>query len=235
MTNLYTDPDSLQNNLVQSTSLLCPDSMKYFSQESAPKTMSVVLHEASHNLGPSHEYRVEGKTASEIFGGPLASMLEELKAQSAALYFTDWLVAKGRIDKKFAKQAHTADITWAFGHIAQGMYGSDGESKAYSQLSAIQLGYLLDKGAIEWQADTMAANQMDKGCYTIHQKRLPAAIHDMTRLVAQIKARGDKEAAEALKAQYVDQEGETQARMQTIAERWLRTPKASFVYSIQLQ
>ena len=28
-----------------------------------------------------------GQKASEIFGGPLASMLEELKAQSSALYF----------------------------------------------------------------------------------------------------------------------------------------------------
>ena len=74
-------------------------------------------------------------------------MLEELKAQSAALYFTDWLVEKGVIDRDYAKKAHSADIIWSFGHIAQGMYGSHGESKAYSQLSAVQLGFLMDHQA----------------------------------------------------------------------------------------
>ena len=40
-----------------------------------------MLHEAAHNLGPAHEYKVKGKTDDQVFGGPLASTLEELKAQ----------------------------------------------------------------------------------------------------------------------------------------------------------
>ena len=35
-------------------------------------TMSTVLHEAAHNLGPSHEYRVGGATDDKIFGGAAA-------------------------------------------------------------------------------------------------------------------------------------------------------------------
>ena len=31
--------------------------------------MSTVLHEASHNLGPSHEYAVGGKKDTVMFGG----------------------------------------------------------------------------------------------------------------------------------------------------------------------
>ena len=38
--------------------------------------LSAVLHEAGHNLGPSHDYLAEGKKDSVVFGGPLASMLE---------------------------------------------------------------------------------------------------------------------------------------------------------------
>lgn len=234
MTNLYTDPDSMHNLLTQSKSLICQSSMEDYSQDQSPKTMSVVLHEAAHNLGPAHEYKVDGKTASEIFGGPLASMLEELKAQSAALYFTDWLVEKAVIDKEFAKKTHNADIIWAFGHIAQGMYGSHGESKAYSQLSAVQLGFLMDHKAISWHSDTVAANGKDIGCFTFDQEKLPKAIHSLTREVAGIKARGDKHRAELLKQEYVDRTGDRQALMQTIAERWLRQPKSSFVYSIDL-
>ncbi len=37
---------------------------------------------------------MKGKIDDEIFGGPLASMLEELKAQTAALFFTEWLVER---------------------------------------------------------------------------------------------------------------------------------------------
>lgn len=234
MTNLYTDPDSMHNHLTQSQSLICPISMGDYSQDSGPKTMSVVLHEAAHNLGPAHEYKVDGKTASEIFGGPMASMLEELKAQSAALYFTDWLVEKGVIDKDFAKKAHNADMIWSFGHIAQGMYGSHGESKAYSQLSAVQLGFLMDHKAISWHPNILAANGKDMGCFIFDQEKMPKMIHSMIKEVAGIKARGDKKKAEILKQEYVDQPGERQALMKTIAERWLRQPKSSFVYSIEL-
>ncbi|WP_367608255.1 hypothetical protein [Legionella sp. W05-934-2] len=234
MTNLYTDPDSMHNHLTQSQSLLCPISMVDYTDDSGPKTMSVVLHEAAHNLGPAHEYQVDGKTASEIFGGPMASMLEELKAQSAALYFTDWLVEKGVIDRDYAKKAHNADLLWSFGHIAQGMYGSHGESKAYSQLSAVQLGFLMDRQAISWHKNVLAANGKDVGCFTFDQEKLPKAIHSLIKEVAGIKARGDKQRATILKQEYVDQGGDREALMKTIAERWLRQPKSSFVYSIDL-
>lgn len=234
MTNFYTDPDSMNNHLTQSKSLLCSSAMTDYTQDSGPKTMSVVLHEAAHNLGPAHEYKVDGKTASEIFGGPVASMLEELKAQSAALYFTDWLVDKGVIDGAYAKKTHNADILWSFGHISQGMYGSHGESKAYSQLSAIQLGFLMDHQAISWHPDSPAANGEDVGCFTIDQAKLPKAIHSLIKEVAGIKARGDQQRAQKLKKTYVDQPGDRQALMKTIAERWLRQPKSSFVYSIEL-
>ena len=78
----------------QASSLFCGDTMASYTEDAAPQLMSTVLHEASHNLGPAHQYMVGGKTDSEVFGGPLASMLEELKAQSAALFFTDWLVGR---------------------------------------------------------------------------------------------------------------------------------------------
>jgi hypothetical protein len=50
--------------------------------------------------------------------------------------------------------------------------------------------------------------------------------------VLQIKAAGDKARAEKLKAQFVDGKGEFATLRATIAERWLRAPKASFVYSV---
>src|SRR6185369_8753487 len=84
MTNLYTDDDSQKTMMEKMSSLFCSSSMKLADPK--PSLMGIVLHEAAHNLGPAHDYKVNGKVDTAIFGGPLAATLEELKAQTAALY-----------------------------------------------------------------------------------------------------------------------------------------------------
>jgi hypothetical protein len=195
--------------------------------------MSTVLHEAAHNLGPAHEYKVKGKTPSEAFGGPLASTFEELKAQNSALYFADWLGHKGLIDKKTASLAHTADVLWALGHIAEGMYGGDGAPKHYSHLAAIQVGAFVEAGAIAYRAGEKAANGKDEGCFELSADKLPAAIASLEKAVLGAMGRGDKAAAVKLREKYVDSSGDWQKLRAVITERWLRQPKASFVYSIE--
>jgi hypothetical protein len=196
--------------------------------------MSTVLHEAAHNLGPAHEYRVKGKTDSEIFGGPLASTLEELKAQTAALYFAGWLADKGVIDRKTAQMSNAGDIVWAFGHIAQGMHTADGKPKPYSQLASIQVGRLLEVGAMRWNAAELAANGKDKGCFEIVAEKLPAAVGELAKVVLEIKGRGDKAGAVRLREALVDKDGEWKKLRAVIQERALRSPKGSLVYSVEL-
>src|SRR4029079_13754899 len=124
MTNLGTDKDSLEASKQTIASVFCKSVMDDVSMDPALLNMSTVLHEAAHNLGPAHEYEVGGKADGAVFGGALASMLEELKAQTSALFFVDWLADKGTIDKKQAMQSHYRDIAWAFGHISLGLYDS---------------------------------------------------------------------------------------------------------------
>ena len=233
MTNLYTDADSQKALRGQAASLLCKATMAKFTSEPTPQIMGTVLHEAAHNLGPSHEYAVRGKTAREIFGGPLASTLEELKAQTAALYFTDWLVEKKVLSQEEAEQAHVRDITWTFGHISRGMYTATGKPKPYSQLAAIQLGYLVDKGAAEWKTAEKAANGQDTGCIELHLEKFPKEVKALMTEVAGIKSRGDVARAKRLLASYVDVDGDDKKLLDTIQERWLRAPKATFVYSVK--
>jgi hypothetical protein len=130
--------------------------------------LSTILHEATHNLGPAHEYKYKGKTDSQWFGGGLASMMEELKAQTGALYLVDFVKQRSIIDAELARRTYTESIVWAFGHISRGMYTSTGGRKAYSQLAAIQIGFLLDEGALGWDANAKAANERDLGAFTIH-------------------------------------------------------------------
>ena len=234
MTNFYTDADSMDALEATAKSLLCTETMALYTRDPEPLLFSTVLHEATHNLGPSHQYKVGGKIDREAFGGGLASMLEELKAQSGALYFIDWLSEKGEYSKADAQKSHVRDILWGFGHISRGMYDDDGHPKAYSQLAAIQLGVFMTEGAAKWNPDATAANGTDKGCMNIDFAKLPGAVTKMMTISAQIKGKGDKAAAEALVKQYVDVPKDDKLR-NTITERTLRAPKPSFYYSIRLE
>ncbi len=233
MTGFYIDADSRADQETQAKSLFCAETMKSFTTDPGPQLMSTVLHEAAHNLGPAHDYKAGGKTAPQVFGGPLASTMEELKAQTSALFFTDWLVGKGSIKDEERRRAHVRDLFWAFGHISRGMYTADNKPKSYSQLAAIQLRNFLAAGAVTWKADEKAGNGTDVGCFEVDHAKLPSAIEDLMLRVARIKGRGDKKGAEALVKEFVDAEDEGKKLMAVITERVLRAPKASFVYSVK--
>lgn len=233
MTNLYTDKDSELAWTEQVSSLFCKETMDKTTFDPKLAVMSTVLHEAAHNLGPAHEYKVKGKTDDQIFGGAMASMLEELKAQTAALYLSEWLVSKGVIDGKSAEGAHLRDVTWAFGHIAQGMYTAEGKPQAYSQLASIQMGTLFKSGALAWSADTLAANGKDQGCFNVDTAKWKPAVDELAKVVLGVKGRGDKPVAMKLVADFVDDTGDWPKMRDAIRDRWLRLPKASFVYAIK--
>jgi hypothetical protein len=234
MTNLFEDEDSLAALRQAVESLVCAPSIPLISLDPELSVLSTVLHEAAHNLGPSHEYRAQGKTDTEAFGGGLASTLEELKAQTAALYFTTWLAGRGVIDRATAERSLARDIVWAFSQIANGVSTPDGKPKPYGQLAAIQVGHLVEAGAMEWKPGEKAANGQDPGCFAIRIEKMPAAVDVLARQVLGIKARGDKAAALKLRLQFVDRDGPWNGLRAIIQERTLRSPKGSLVYSVAL-
>ena len=229
MTNLYTDADSLAIRRAQAESLLDASTIEHYTDGAEPGLLGTILHEATHNLGPAHEYEVDGKTDSVVFGGGLASTFEELKAQTGALWYLEMLRSQGLISEELQRQSYVDALVWAFGHISRGMYTATGQRKAYGQLAAIQVGFLLEDGALSFDPEALAADGSDVGAFHIDFDRMPAAVEQMMILVAGIKARGDREEAEELAAAMVD--GEALPRG-LITERMLRHPKASFVYSI---
>ena len=231
MTNLYTDPDSLRIGRLKAQSVLSAASMKDFPKEGGLDLLGIMLHEATHNLGPSHEYKVKGKKDTDVFGGPLATVMEELKAQTGALYYVGFLMKNGIIDKKKAHDSYVDSFMWALGHISRGMYNTAKKPKPYSQLAAIHVGYFMDKGAITFDAKAKAANGKDKGAFTLHLDKFPAVAVELMKVAGQIKARGDVAKAKELIKKYVDSDKVPQ---KLIKERMLRYPKASFVYAYDL-
>jgi hypothetical protein len=233
MTNFYTDADSQAAQAKTMASVFCAKTNALATTNPRESIIGSLLHEAAHNLGPSHEYKVNGKVDDQIFGGPMASTLEEFKAQMSSLYLTDWLATKGIFTPEEVRKIHVRDIAWAFGHISRGMYAADGTPRNYSQLAAMQVGAFLKDGGLEWHAEATAANGADAGCIEVNFEKLSPAIEALETTVLKIKASGDKKTAETLKAQYVDATDDYAQIKQTITERWLRSPRASFVYSVR--
>lgn len=241
MANLYRDPDSVIRRRAQAESLLCaPDTALAGDDEAGAALLGTVLHEAAHNLGPNGSYKVKGpgrKTAEGddvLFGGPLSSTLEELKAQTLALHLNAWLQTQGTIDAKLGARAFGHDIVWLFGQIAQGMRTPEGKPKPYPQLASVQLGRLLAGGAMQWKADATAANGKDKGCFEVDLSKLPSAAEGLAKDVLGVKAKGDRAAAERLVGPWTQDKGAHASLREIIRERWLRAPRASFVYAIEL-
>jgi hypothetical protein len=156
-------------------------------------------------------------------------MLEELKAQSGALYFTGWLRSRGVLDEAAARRIYADAIVWALGHVAAGMYTPGGQRKAYSQLAAVQIGALLDDGALTWSADAPAADGTHRGAFSIDFARLPGACERLMTRVLHLKSRNDRAAAEELARRYVDGDRVPQA---VITERFHAFPQVTFVYSV---
>jgi hypothetical protein len=228
MTNIGTDPDSRAVNRKRIDSLLDAESVKSWTDEDEPALLGTILHEATHNLGPTLTYAVKGKRGDVVFGGVLASMLEELKAETGAMFWLDWLARKGIVSPELQRQAYTAWLAWCLRHISVGVH-SESEDQPYAQLAAIQVGFLLDDGALAFDAATPAANGQDRGAFSVKFDKLPAGFERLMKAVATLKAKNDKAAADALVAKYVDGPVVPQA---LVTERELRFPQTSYVYAV---
>jgi len=229
MANLYDDPDSRAVRKKKAESLLGASVMAFYPVDQNSSSLETVLHEATHNIGPGGEYKLNGMSSEKAFGGDLSAMLEELKAQTGALYYLDVLQKKGLFSPDEVKHAYVDSVVWGLNHISRGMYNGAHQRKPYSQLAAIQIGFLMDEHAITWDDKATAANGTDHGAFVIDFDRMPKAVEKLMRIVGSIKAKNDVTGAIALSKKYVDGTVVPQA---VIAERCLRFPSPNFVYAI---
>jgi hypothetical protein len=228
MTNIGTDPDGRAVSRKRVESLLDAASAAAWSDGDEPGLIGTILHEATHNLGPTYTYVYRGKKGDAVFGGSLAAMLEELKAETGAMYWLDWMGKKGVVSPELGRQAYAAWLAWCLRHIAVGVH-SGTDDQPYAQLAAIQVGFLLDEGALAFDPAAATANGTDRGAFAIRFEKLAPAFEKLMKVVATIKAKNDKSGAEALVARYVD--GPT-VPQKLIAERELRFPQTSYVYGV---
>ncbi len=135
----------------------------------------ILMHELMHGLGP-HDINVGGRTTTvrqEL--KDTYSTIEEAKADISGLFALQFLVDKGRIDKKFEQTMYTTFLASAFRSLRFGV------NEAHGRGQAIQLNYLLDRGAFKVNND---------GTFTVDASKIREGVTALTREIMTLQAEG---------------------------------------------
>jgi hypothetical protein len=164
----------------------------------------------------------------------MASILEELKAQTGGLWYLSYLQEKGLLTKEETLQTYVNNIFWCFNHISRGMTTADGNPKPYSQLAAIQVGTFLEEGALKKVSYTDPETKSEGWRFEIDFDKFPKSIDKLMKKVTELKALGNKAGAEMLVKYYVEGPGSKAISMDDIGKRYRSVAKESFYYSVRL-
>jgi hypothetical protein len=143
----------------------------------------ILMHELMHGLGPHEVTGADGKkkTVREALEQNY-SALEEAKADISGLFAMQRLVDKGVLDKAFEQTMYTTFLASSFRSIRFGL------AEAHGRGIALQLNYLLDKGAYKVAKD---------GTFSVDSARVKDAVKALTAEIMTVQATGDKAKAAA--------------------------------------
>jgi hypothetical protein len=154
----------------------------------------ILAHEITHGLGP-HLTRVGGKESTprqdlkETY-----STIEEAKADVTGLWALMYMMDKGQLKETLGQGAaaerklHNTFLASAFRTLHFGLTDS------HARGMAIQLNYLLDKGAYLSHGD---------GTFSVDFKKIKQAVIDLDREFLTIEATGDYARAKEMMSKYV--------------------------------
>jgi hypothetical protein len=145
----------------------------------------ILMHELMHGLGP-HQISVGGRSTTvrqEL--KELYSTIEEAKADISGLWALQQLADAGVIDASIARTMYRTFLASAFRSIRFGI------TEAHGRGMAIQLNWLLDRGAFRVNPD---------GTFAVDEATIARAAADLTREIMTIQAEGRYDAARELAA-----------------------------------
>lgn len=155
----------------------------------------ILMHELMHGLGP-HNITVDGKKTTpreqlkDIYGA-----LEEAKADISGLFAMHFLVDAKVLPASMAATMYTTFLASSFRTIRFGI------AEAHGRGQAMQLNYLLDKGAF---------TVSKKGTFAVDKAKIRDGVKDLTAEIMTIEATGDYARGKALLDKYAVIRPETQ-------------------------
>ncbi len=178
----------------------------------------ILMHELMHGLGP-HDINVGGRTTTvrqEL--KDTYSTIEEAKADISGLFALQFLVDKGQLDKKFEQTMYTTFLASAFRSLRFGV------NEAHGRGQAIQLNYLLDKGAFKVNGD---------GTFTVDAAKIRDGVTALTREIMTLQAEGSYAKAK----QMIDTLGVLRPQAKAVLDKLTSVPvdiEPRFVTAIDL-
>ncbi|HVJ04465.1 MAG TPA: hypothetical protein VM578_02205 [Candidatus Saccharimonadales bacterium] len=169
------------------------------SQSAAPTANGyltvVILHEISHDLGPTSA-RVQGRRVSirEAIG-PAYSALEEAKADVTGMYGLHWLIEHNVLPRE---REPDFDASYLAGILRSVRFGP---AEAHARAQLMEFNYLLEKGAITPHAGTLSRGTA-RVVFAVDYEKLPTAIASLNKELLEIEATGDRPRAEQWFARY---------------------------------
>ena len=143
----------------------------------------ILMHELMHGLGP-HNISVAGRatTVRQEFKD-VYSAIEEAKADVSGLFALQFLVDRGKLDKKYEQTMYTTYLASMFRSIRFGL------NEAHGRGVALQLNYFLDHGGVTVAQD---------GTFAVNAARIKQNVIDLTRDFMTMQATGDYGAAKQM-------------------------------------
>ncbi|MBI4345854.1 MAG: hypothetical protein HY553_03300 [Elusimicrobia bacterium] len=141
----------------------------------------ILMHELMHGLGPHEVFGQKDQSVRKALKD-VGGALEEAKADVSGLWALQRLIDKGVLDKAMEKTMYWTFLASAFRTLRFGI------SEAHGRGMALQLNYLLDKGAFT----------VKDGFFAVDAAKIKGAVEALTRELMEIQAKGDYSAAKAL-------------------------------------
>ncbi len=160
--------------------------------------VNVAFHEFSHGFGAYHEMKIEHPSGKLMTVKQALkehdSLLEELKADTIGLWLVQFQKNKGLLTEEREKKRYLSAMVHSLGLLQYPL------TDLYSRMSAIEIGWYLDHGAVSWNSE--------EGRFTLHFDKIPAAVEALAQKVAAIQLTGDYDQAGDLISKYVVRQGE---------------------------
>ncbi|OYX66406.1 MAG: hypothetical protein B7Y88_04530 [Sphingomonadales bacterium 32-64-17] len=151
-------------------------------------TLFTLFHELSHSLGPG-TITVDGReTTVNAELKEQYSALEESKADVMGMYNLLYMMQRGELPEAEKEELLATYFAGIFRSVRFGI------EEAHGKGSAVQYGYLLEKGAFAWDEDA--------GHYTIDMAKLETGLRDLLAEELMLQAKGDYEGTKAFFAKY---------------------------------
>jgi hypothetical protein len=165
----------------------------------------ILMHELMHGLGP-HDISVAGRatTVRQELKDTYAA-IEEAKADISGLFALQFLVDRGKLEKKYEQTMYTTFLASCFRSIRFGV------NEAHGRGIAIQLNYFLDKGGVTVAAD---------GTFAVNPAKIRQNVSDLTRDIMTMQAVGDYAAAQ----QMIKSLGVVRPEVQKVLDRMKNVP-----------